>query len=89
MVYNRRKIRRSPMEPRVILGDVLVARMENSVVGENPQTHTVYRLKCVVSEGLCYFGPVKLPELRHETGVLFKSKSAASSPNWEETHAET
>ena len=28
VVYNRRKIRRSPMEPRVILGDVLVARME-------------------------------------------------------------
>ena len=27
VVYNRRKIRRSPMEPRVILGDVLVARM--------------------------------------------------------------
>ena len=29
VVYNRRKIRRSPMEPRVILGDVLVARMGN------------------------------------------------------------
>ena len=27
VVYNRRKIRRSPMEPRVILGDVLVARI--------------------------------------------------------------
>ena len=27
VVYNRRKIRRSPMEPRVILGDVLVARV--------------------------------------------------------------
>ena len=27
VVYNRRKIRRSPLEPRVILGDVLVARI--------------------------------------------------------------
>ena len=27
VVYNRRKIRRSPMQPRVILGDVLVARI--------------------------------------------------------------
>ena len=27
VVYNRRKIRRSPFEPRVILGDVLVARI--------------------------------------------------------------
>lgn len=27
VVYNRRKIRRSPMEPRVILGDLLVARI--------------------------------------------------------------
>ena len=27
VVYNRRKIRRSPMEPRVTLGDVLVARI--------------------------------------------------------------
>ena len=27
VVYNRRKIRRSPMEPRVALGDVLVARI--------------------------------------------------------------
>lgn len=27
VVYNRRKIRRSPMEPRVILGDVLVVRI--------------------------------------------------------------
>ncbi len=27
VVYNRRKIRRSPMEPRVLLGDVLVARI--------------------------------------------------------------
>jgi len=29
VVYNRRKIRRSPMEPRVILGDVMVARIGN------------------------------------------------------------
>ena len=27
VVYNRRKIRRSPMEPRVLLGDLLVARI--------------------------------------------------------------
>ena len=27
VVYNRRKIRRSPMQPRVLLGDVLVARI--------------------------------------------------------------
>ena len=27
VVYNRRKVRRSPFEPRVILGDVLVARI--------------------------------------------------------------
>ena len=27
VVYNRRMIRRSPMEPRVILGDLLVARI--------------------------------------------------------------
>ena len=27
VVYNRRKIRRTPMEPRVLLGDLLVARV--------------------------------------------------------------